>query len=264
VELSIEAHRAALREARPGAWEYALKAAMLKACLAGGASRMAYPPIIGSGPNSVILHYEQAERRMLAGEMIVNDTGCEYSMYAADLTRSYPVSGRFSPEQRTLYELVLQAQQAGFARVKPGAAFHEVYDATVQVIVDGLLRLGLLSGDREEALRTRSYTRFYPHGSSHWLGLNVHDVGAYQRRHMHDRFDRYATAQARLEPGMVFTVEPGIYVRDGATPDRRWWSIGVRIEDVVLVTPDGMECLSCALPREPAELERAMARSSGR
>lgn len=259
-ELSAAGHVAAMKGTRPGEYEYALRAALEGTCTGGGAARTAYPSIVGSGPNSVILHYERDDRRMNAGEMIVNDSACEYGMYAADVTRSYPVSGRFSPEQRAIYDIVLAAQKAGFAKIRPGAAFHEVHDATVDVIVDGLLRLGVLHGDRAEVMKNRSYTAFYPHGSSHWLGMNVHDAGSYAFSNPDaPRLERYSLAQARLEPGMAFTVEPGIYIRDHSEGvDPKWWNIGVRIEDDVLVTSAGMECLSCAAPREVADIEKTI------
>jgi Xaa-Pro aminopeptidase len=257
-ELSVVAHRAAMRELRPGRYEYALKAAMLAACVGGGAARMAYPPIVGSGPNSVILHYERDDRKMEAGDMVVNDTACEYGMYAADVTRSYPVSGKFSPEQRAIYEIVLAAQKAGFEKVKPGTPLNEVYEATVRAVVDGLRKLGVLSGDTEEIVRKREYFAFYPHGSGHWLGLNVHDAGSYNLEGNPSRPDRYFGARTLLEPGMALTVEPGIYIPEGAATDRKWWNIGVRIEDDVLVTETGMDCLSCALPRELSDVEKAL------
>ena len=260
--ISAEAHRAAMAEVAPGRGEWDLKAAMVGTCLARGAARMAYPPIVGSGASSVLLHYVNDDARLADGAFIVNDTGCEYGMYASDVTRSYPVSGRFSAEQRKIYDVVLAAQKAGFAAVKPGAAFHEVHDATVRVIVDGLLSLGILTGDRAEILRTRAYQKFYPHGSSHWVGLNVHDAGSYQYPPGVDRLARYGLAQTKLAPGMVLTVEPGIYIAAGAAPDPRWNDLGVRIEDVVLVTPSGMECLSCEAPREIADVEKAI--SEGR
>jgi len=261
VDLSVEAHRAAMAGTAPGGSEAALKAAMVAACLAGGGARMAYPPIVGSGPNSVILHYERADRGLQAGEMVVNDTACEYGMYAADVTRSYPVSHRFTPEQKAIYEIVLAAQKAGIEKVRPGSRIHEIYETTVRVVVDGLLGLGLLQGDRDEIIRSRSFRRFYPHGCSHWLGLDVHDAGSYEFDLADDSWrDRFFYARAVLRPGMVLTVEPGIYVPEGATPDRKWWNIGVRIEDDVLVTPAGPECLSCALPREIADVEKALGR----
>lgn len=259
-ELSAQAHVAAMKETRPGRYEYALRSAMVAACDNGGAARMAYPPIVGSGPNSVILHYERDDREMAAGDMIVNDSACEYRMYAADVTRSYPVSGKFSPEQRAIYDLVLAAQKAGFAKIRPGAAFHEVHDATVSVIVDGLLKLGILKGNRDEIIRSRAYTAFYPHGSSHWLGLNVHDAGSYGFSNPDaPRLERYSLAETKLAPGMALTVEPGVYIREHAEGvDARWWNIGVRIEDDVLVTASGMDCLSCGAPREASEVEKAI------
>jgi Xaa-Pro aminopeptidase len=259
VDLSVEAHRAAMAALAPGRSEAALKAAMVASCLEGGAARMGYPPIVGSGPNSVVLHYDRADRTLQAGEMVVNDTACEYQMYSADVTRSYPVSGRFSPEQKAIYEIVLAAQKAGIEKVRPGARVSDVYEATVGVVVDGLLRLGLLQGDREEIVRSRSFRKFYPHGCSHWLGLDVHDAGSYEfALSEHGWRDRHFYARAALQPGMVLTVEPGIYVPEGATEDRKWWNIGVRIEDDVLVTPEGPDCLSCPLPREIADVEKAL------
>ena len=261
VDLSVDAHLAAMKVARPGAYEYQLKAAMVGTCLAGGAARMAFTPIVGSGPNSVVLHYPEASRRMAAGDIVVNDTACEFEMYAADITRSYPVSGRFSDEQRRVYGVVLAAQKAGIAAARSGAEIREVYEATVRVVTAGLVELGLLSGDVDELIRAHAYARFYPHGSSHWLGLGVHDAGSYdQPRGDEPRPDRYSAAHRVLEPGMVLTVEPGIYVPEGATKDPRWWNLGVRIEDDILVTSGGPECLSCRAPREIADLEAALGR----
>jgi Xaa-Pro aminopeptidase len=258
--ISAEAHRAAMSKVASGRHEYDLKAAMVNVCLSRGAARMAYPPIVASGANSVILHHQKDDKELHDGEIIVNDTACEYRMYAADVTRSYPVSGRFSPEQRQIYQIVLAAQKAGFAAARPGTAFKDVHLATVGVIVDGLLKLGILTGDRDEILRTRSYQRFYPHGSSHWIGLDVHDVGSYGYPPGVTRLARYGKAETKLQPGMALTVEPGIYVPERSTADSKWWNIGVRIEDVILVTPTGMECLSCGAPSEIADLEAAIAR----
>jgi Xaa-Pro aminopeptidase len=257
--ISAEAHGAAMAQTAPGRHEWDLKAAMVGVCLSRGAARLAYPSIVGSGRNSVILHYERDDKKLEDGEILVNDTGCEYSMYASDVTRSYPVSGRFSAEQKKIYDIVLAAQKAGFAQVRPGTPFKEVHNATVRVVVDGLLQLGILSGDREEIIRTRAYQKFYPHGSSHWIGLNVHDVGSYGYPPGVERFERYAKAEARLEPGMALTVEPGIYIPEHSTADPKWWNIGVRIEDTVLVTPQGMECLSCGAPKEIADVEKTIA-----
>jgi Xaa-Pro aminopeptidase len=263
VRLSVEAHRAAMTRTRPGVNEGALKAAMVERCLAGGSARMAYSPIVGSGPNSVILHYPDANRTMRAGEMIVNDTACEYGLYAADVTRSYPVSGRFSTEQRAVYQIVLAAQKAGIAKAVPGAAYHEIQDAAIAVTVDGLVKLGLLKGTREEIVKDRSFGKFLPHGTGHWLGLDVHDAGSYEPGAPYDPKDRFKASMsfaAKLRPGMVLTVEPGVYVPEKSEGvDEKWWNIGVRIEDDVLITEKGPECLSCAAPREIADVEKAMA-----
>jgi Xaa-Pro aminopeptidase len=257
--LSVEAHRGALSLARPGVNEGVLKGAMVERCLAGGSARMAYAPIVGSGPNSVILHYADATRPMRAGEMIVNDTACEVGLYAADVTRSYPVNGTFSPEQRALYEIVLAAQKTAIAKAVVGAAHHDVHDAALAAVVDGLLKLGFVKGTREEVVKSRSYTAFFPHGTSHWLGLDVHDAGSYEFADPTDRWTRYSSSMARLKSGMVLTVEPGIYVPERSEGvDPKWWNLGVRIEDDILVTDKGPECLSCAAPREIADVERAI------
>ena len=258
-ELSAEAHIAALGQVKPGRYEYDLKAAMVATCLHGGAGRMSYPPIVGSGRNSVILHYEPADKRLDDGGMIVNDTACEYGMYAADVTRSYPVSGKFTAEQRAIYDIVLAAQKAAIAAVKPGIAYHTMNEITLRVVVEGLIRLGLMSGDVDELIASGAQRKFYPHGAGHWIGLNVHDPGSYGFPPGVKREERYRSANTVLRPGMVFTVEPGIYIPEGSTEDERWWNIGVRIEDEILVTATGSECLSCAAPREVVEIERRIA-----
>jgi Xaa-Pro aminopeptidase len=263
VALSVEAHRAAMRLAQPGNGEWVMAGAMVGTCLSGGAARMAYPPIVGSGPNSVVLHYDASSRVLKAGDMIVDDTACEFGMYAADVTRSYPAGGAFSPEQKAIYEIVLRAQKAAMAKAVPGAEMREIYDATVDVIVDGLLSLGLLKGDKAEIVAKRSYRTLYPHGCAHWIGLDVHDAGSYEAEKLPkgtpQHMRRFAPAHARLRPGMAFTIEPGIYIPEKAEGvDPKWWNIGARIEDDFLVTPRGVECLSCALPREIGELEKAI------
>ena len=178
---------------------------------------MAYPPIVGSGRNSVILHYEPADKPLDDGAMIVNDTACEYGMYAADVTRSYPVSGKFSAEQRAIYEIVLAAQKAAIAAVKPGIPYRTMNEITLEVVVDGLIRLGLLTGDRDELIASGAQRKFYPHGSGHWIGLNVHDPGSYGFPPGVSREERYRKAMTPLRPGMIFTVEPGIYIPEGST-----------------------------------------------
>jgi Xaa-Pro aminopeptidase len=262
VALSLRGHLAAMALAAPGVNEGVLKAAQVSACLAGGAVRMAYAPIVGSGPNSVVLHYPDANRTMQAGEILVNDTACEYGRYAADVTRTYPVSGSFSPEQKALYGVVLAAQKAGIAKAVSGAAYHEIQDAAIAVTVDGLVKLGLLKGTREDLVKDRSFAKFLPHGTGHWLGLDVHDAGSYEPTAAPDPKDHFAMSMSfgvKLRPGMVLTVEPGIYIPEKTEGvDPKWWNTGIRIEDDILVTEKAPECLSCSLPREIADVERAV------
>jgi len=258
-ELSAAAHRIAMARTRPGVPEFALKSAMVGHCLAEGSARMAYAPIVGSGLNSVILHYDADDQPMAAGSMIVNDAACEYAMYSADVTRSYPAAGKFSADQRAVYEIVLAAQNAGIKMARPGIPLRDVHIATVEVVVDGLIKLGILAGSRDQNVKDRTFEKFYPHGSGHWLGLDVHDAGSYGYPEGVERKERYGKAMTVLAPGMILTVEPGIYIPEGSTTDKRWWNIGVRIEDDVLVTPAGAECLSCGAPREIADVEKAIA-----
>ena len=247
--ISARAHAAAMRAAAPGRDEFEVQQALDGYCLANGARRMAYPSIVGSGPNSVFLHYYRNDRRMAAGEVIVNDSGAEYAVYASDVTRTYPVDGRFSTEQRAVYEVVLAAQKAVMARIRPGISHEEIEAVSAKAQTEGLVRLGLLSGEPDRLVREGAHRRFTVHGISHWVGLDVHDVGRYS-----------AGGKSRiLEAGMVLTVEPGIYVpASSAGVDPKWWNIGVRIEDTVLVTPEGFDCLSCEAPKEIADVEKAV------
>jgi Xaa-Pro aminopeptidase len=210
---------------------------------------MAYPSIVGSGPNACILHYDQSSRQMKDGEVLLNDSGAEYEYYATDLTRTYPINGRFSPDQRALYEIVLAAQKAALALVKPGATHEDIERKSAEVQTEGLVRLGLLSGDPAQIVKSFGHRRLTLHGVSHWVGLDVHDAGAYQ-----------TGGKSRvLAPGMVLTIEPGIYI-PANTPgvDPKWWNIGVRVEDTILVTRDGAECLTCTAPKEIADVEKAV------
>ena len=249
VEISARGHVLAMKAVGPGKWEFEVQQALDGYCLANGARRMAYPSIAGSGPNSCFLHWDKSSRQMKQGEVLLNDSGAEYGMYASDVTRTYPVSGRFSVEQKAIYEIVLEAQKKAMAQVKPGLPHAEIETICARVQTEGLVRLGLLSGDVEKLVASNGYRRFTVHGVSHWVGLDVHDAGKYT-----------LGGQPRpLEPGMVFTIEPGIYIPANAPGvDPKWWNIGVRIEDTVLVTPEGYECLSCAAPREIADVERTV------
>jgi len=248
--VSAQGHVRAMQAVAPDRWEFEVQAALDGYCYANGVRRMAYPSIAGSGPNSCILHYSDSSRQMKDGELLLNDSGAEYGMYATDITRTYPVNGHFSPEQRAIYEIVLDAQKQAMALVKPGVGHDEIEKKAALVQTEGLVKLGLLSGDPATLIKGFGHRRFTLHGVSHWVGLDVHDAGGYGVPGGKSR---------ALEPGMVFTIEPGIYIpanMQGVDP--KWWNIGVRIEDTVLVTKDGYECLSCTAPREIADVEKTV------
>jgi Xaa-Pro aminopeptidase len=244
--ITAEAHEAAARLALPGAFEYELEAALLHVFRRRGASGPAYTPIVGSGVNATVLHYVRNDQKLGDGELVLIDAGCELASYASDVTRTYPVGGRFSGPGRALYEVALAAQLAALERCRPGATLPEIHDTAVRKLVEGLHALGLLQGDVDELIAREAYRRFYMHTTSHWLGLDVHDVGSY----------RVDGEPRRLEPGQVFTVEPGLYVsKDDEQADPRFRGIGIRIEDDVVITADGHENLTAAIPKAPDELE---------
>jgi Xaa-Pro aminopeptidase len=250
-QMSAEGHVRAMQAVAPGKWEFEVQQALDGYCSANGARRMAYPSIVGSGPNSCILHYEDSSRQMKDGELLLNDSGTEYGFYATDITRTYPVNGHFSPEQRAIYDIVLDAQTQAMALVRTGATHDDIENKVAEVQTAGLVKLGLLSGDPAAIIRTKGQRRFTLHGVSHWVGLDVHDAGGYGEP---------GGGKSRvLGPGMVFTIEPGIYIPAGMEGvDPKWWNIGVRIEDTILVTKDGYECLSCGAPRAAAEVEKTV------
>jgi Xaa-Pro aminopeptidase len=246
-QISAAAHVAAMRATAAGRNECEIEALLEFEFRRRGASGPAYPCIVASGGNATILHYHENERRMAAGELLLVDAGCEVDCLASDVTRTWPVGGRFSPPQRRIYALVLAAQHAAIATVRPGAGFNDAHDAALRVLIDGLRELALLTGTRDEILASRTYRRFYMHRTGHWLGMDVHDVGAYFRQGSDHR---------GLEPGMVVTVEPGLYFdEEDATVPAEYRGIGVRIEDDVLVTTDGNEVLTRDCPKEIVELE---------
>jgi len=236
VAATIAGHRSTIRSGRPGIAEYELEATMEYEFARHGAESPGYPSIVGSGPNACILHYESNRRRTAAGDLVLMDCGAEYRGYSADITRTFPVSGKFTPEQRTLYDLVLKAQEAGIDACRPGNFFIDTHRRALEVLGEGLAKLGIIDDVSEVA-------RYFPHGTSHYLGLDVHDVG---------------NLAARLQPGMILTVEPGIYIPAGSPCDRKWWNIGIRIEDDILVTPSGPENLSADLERSADQIERLM------
>ena len=245
-DVSREAHHAAAALAHEGVFEYELEAVLDYTFRRRGARGPAYPSIVGGGANATVLHYVRNDQKLRDGELVLVDAGCELEGYASDVTRTWPVGGRFEGARRALYEVVLDAQLAALAQVRPGATLDGIHDSAVRHLTDGLLELGLLSGTLDECLTSGSFRRFFMHRTSHWLGLDVHDAGAY-----------VAGGKPReLAPGMVFTVEPGLYVAaDDETVDARWRGIGVRIEDDVLVTPGGCEILTAAIPKAPDDAE---------
>jgi Xaa-Pro aminopeptidase len=248
-DISVRAHEAVMRAARAGMHEFELQAQVERVFREHDAEP-AYGSIVGAGANACILHYRANNGRAGDGDLVLVDAGAEYRGYAADITRTFPVNGRFSAEQRALHDLVLAAQQAALAQARPGVAYEEGHDAAVATLTEGLLRLGLLKGKLERNIVDGHYRRFYRHKTGHWLGMDVHDVGEY-------RFD----GQSRLlEPGMVFTIEPGLYVSaDDTSVEPRWRGIGIRIEDDVRITADGCEVLTGALARSADEIEALMA-----
>ncbi|MDB4987326.1 MAG: Xaa-Pro aminopeptidase [Myxococcaceae bacterium] len=243
--ITREAHLAAMRAALPGRFEYEVEAELLRTFRAHGSERPAYGSIVGGGPNATILHYRKNDRRLEEGDLLLIDAGAEFGYYASDVTRTFPVSGRFSPAQRAIYDLVLRAQVAAIEQVRPGATIEGVHDKTVEVLVEGLLELGLLSGERQALIDQGEYKKFYMHRTSHWLGMDVHDVGRYHR----------AGAPRPFEPGFVLTVEPGLYIAANAEVEPAYRGIGVRIEDDILVTPDGFDNLTFDIPKKATELE---------
>lgn len=246
--ISAQAHVDVMRACRPGLLEYQLEAIFNAKCLDSGCRGLAYNSIVASGNNSCTLHYIVNDQPLKAGDLVLIDAGGEYNNYAADITRTFPVSGKFTEAQRQIYNLVLDAQLAGIEQVKPGNTVERVQVVIVEIIVKGLIQLGILNGDYKQLIKDHAYKKFYMHSSGHWLGLDVHDVGKY----------KINSKWRKFEPGMVLTVEPGIYIsNDMVDIDAQWRGIGVRIEDDVLVTRKGYEVLSSAAPKSIEEIERA-------
>ncbi len=253
-DISAAAHCRAMQVAKPGCFEYQLEAEILHEFTREGSRWPAYPSIVGGGDNACILHYTNNDMLIADGGLILIDAGCELDYYAADITRTFPVSGKFGPEQKALYELVLKAQLAAIEQVKPGNSWNAGHEAAVKVLVTGLVELGLLSGDIEQLIKDESYKVFYMHRTGHWLGMDVHDVGEY-------RVDK---EWRPLEVGMALTVEPGLYIApDCEDVDERWRGIGIRIEDDVVVTEGGCHILSHKVPKTVAEIEALMGKQNG-
>jgi Xaa-Pro aminopeptidase len=255
--ISGAAHVRAMRAARAGMFEYELEAELLYEFRRNGAQFPAYTPIVAAGANACVLHYSANNAQMREGDLVLVDAGCEFDSYAADITRTFPVNGRFSAAQRTLYELVLRAQDAALAAIVPGRPYSDVHEAALNVLAEGMLDLGLLEraryGSVDNVLAERAYTAFYMHGTGHWLGLDVHDTGSYRDLARADKPSR------ALLPGMALTVEPGIYVRPAPGVPEQFWNIGIRIEDDVIVGETGARVLSGSAPKTVAEIETLMA-----
>ncbi|MDQ2822805.1 MAG: aminopeptidase P N-terminal domain-containing protein [Pseudomonadota bacterium] len=250
--ISGQAHARAMRAARPGMFEYELEAELLYEFRRNGAQAPAYPSIVATGANACVLHYSANDAQTRDGDLVLIDAGCEFDSYASDITRTFPVNGRFSAPQRQLYELVLAAQAAALSAVVPGRPYNGIHDAAVRVLTEGMFDCGLLSRDTagsvDDAIASRAYQQFYMHGTGHWLGLDVHDAGRY-------RDDEQSRP---LMAGMALTVEPGIYVRPGDGVPEQFWNIGIRIEDDVIVGERGARILSGAAPKTIAEIEEWM------
>ena len=244
-DISAQAHIAAMRAAKPGLHEYSLEAEIVGTCIQHGARSMGYESIVASGKNGCILHYNSNNAQLQDGDLVLIDAGCEWGNYNADISRTFPVNGKFSPEQKALYEVVLNAQQQVVELVKPGVVRKDLEARTITLLTEGLFELGILQGDLTQLIESKAVRQFYYHGVSHWLGLDVHDVGAYE-----------VDGESRvLEAGMVLTVEPGLYMNPADNLDPKWHNIGIRIEDDVLVTENGPHVLSAGVPKTMAEIE---------
>ena len=248
-KISAEGHKSAMACCKPGIKEYEMEAELLYAFTRNGSRAPAYNSIVASGENACILHYNKNDAEVKEGDLILIDAGCEYGHYASDITRTFPATGKFSPEQKAIYEIVLAAQDAAIDAVAPGVSWDEPHNVSVKVITQGLVKLGLLKGKVSQLIKAGSYRDFYMHRVGHWIGMDVHDVGDYK---IDDHW-------RLLEPGMVTTIEPGIYISpENKNVEKRWRGIGVRIEDDVLVTKQGNKILSEGIPKTIEEIELFM------
>jgi Xaa-Pro aminopeptidase len=249
-QISAKAHERAMRATRPGKAEYEIEAEVLYEFRRHGSQFPAYSSIVAGGPNACVLHYRENNARLADGDLLLIDAGCELDGYASDITRTFPVNGRFTTPQRQIYELVLAAQHAAIATTKPGIRWDEPHNAAVRVLAQGFIDLGLCQGTLEAVIQSEDYKRFYMHRTGHWLGLDVHDAGEYKQ-----------DGQWRpLEPGMTLTVEPGCYIRPAEGVPERFWNIGVRIEDDVVITSSGCDILTAETPKSVNDIEALVGR----
>ena len=251
-KISAEGHKRAMAYCRPGIKEYELEAELLYAFTRNGSRAPAYTSIVATGDNACILHYIENDAEVKAGDLVLIDAGCEYRHYASDITRTFPANGKFSPEQKAIYNIVLKAQLAAIEAIRPGVPWDEPHNISVKIITQGLVRLGILKGRPSQLIKSEAYKDFYMHRIGHWIGMDVHDVGDYK---IDDDW-------RLLEPGMVTTVEPGIYISPSNRKVlKKWRGIGVRIEDDVLITRSGNKVLSAGIPKTVQEIESFMAQT---
>ena len=246
--IACDAHRRGMRFAAPGRFEYEIEAEFLHEFRRRGSQFPAYSPIVAAGANACVLHYVDNNRRLADGELLLIDAGCELDGYASDITRTFPVNGRYSGPQADVYDLVLDAQAAAIAAIRPGATFHDPHAAAVRVLAQGMIDLKLLDGSVDGVIESESYKRFYMHRTGHWLGLDVHDAGEYKE----------GEDWRVLAPGMTLTVEPGCYIRPADDVPAAFWNIGVRIEDDALVTASGCDIITDGAPKQIADIEALM------
>jgi Xaa-Pro aminopeptidase len=249
-QIAVRAHKRAMQVCKPGLYEYQVEAEFMHEFFKSGCRAPAYTSIVAGGDNACILHYNENNQILQDGDLLLIDAGCEFESYASDITRTFPVNGKFTPEQKAIYELVLKAQLEAIEQVKPGNHWDDPHNTTVRVLTAGLVELGLLQGDVDKLIESGAYRDFYMHRAGHWLGMDVHDVGDY----------KIEGKWRQLEPGMVLTVEPGLYIApNNEKVEARWRGIGVRIEDDVAVTRNGHEVLTSGLAKTVAEIESLMA-----
>lgn len=248
-KISCHAHKRAMKVCKPGMMEYQIEAELMHEFMRHGCRSAAYPSIVGSGENGCILHYTENSSEMNDGELLLIDAGAELEGYASDITRTFPVNGEYSKEQKQIYEMVLEANEEAIKKVKPGNHWNDPHDIAVEILTEGMVSLGILKGTVKSNIKDESYKKYFMHRTGHWLGMDVHDVGDY----------KLDGEWRKLEPGMVTTIEPGLYFQPQNGLQKKWWNIGVRIEDDVLVTKEGNEVFSNDAPKTVDEIQALMA-----
>lgn len=248
-KITAQGHIRAMQQCKPGMYEYQLEGEILHEFIKHGARSPSYNTIVGSGNNGCILHYENNSKQLTDGDLVLIDAGCEFQYYAGDITRTFPINGKFSKAQREVYDIVLKSQLKAIELFKPGISIKEVNDQVIHIMVEGLIKLNIMQGDIEQLIEQKAYSQFYMHGLGHYLGIDVHDVGDYET------IDK----ERKLEAGMVITVEPGLYINKESDVPSQYQGIGIRIEDNIVITQSGNEVLTCDVPKMPHEIEMLMA-----